>query len=108
MIDYANTVLKKNQLSGLIKLGNLDSKEPEPTTASGEFDATVDTYADLSYINTADISGTVNYLVKADETANNGYTQDILFQHEISIDLAFENAPLTNANETTLQAFALI
>jgi len=44
----------------------------------------------------------------ADETASNGYTQDILFQHEISIDLAFENAPLTNANETTLQAFALI
>ena len=71
LIDYSNTVLKKNQLSGLIRLSNLDSKESEPTTASGEFDATVDTYADLSYINTADISGTVNYLVKADETANN-------------------------------------
>jgi hypothetical protein len=31
----------------------------------------VDTYAELTYINTADLSGTVKYLVKADETANN-------------------------------------
>ena len=71
IIDYANTVLKKNQLVGQIRLDNLDSKEPEPTTASGLWDGQVDTYADLTYINTADISGTLNYLVKADETANN-------------------------------------
>ena len=71
IIDYANTVLKKNQLVGQINLTNLDSTEPEPTAQSGEWDATVDTYAELTYLNTADISGTVNYLVKADETANN-------------------------------------
>jgi len=71
IIDYANSVLKKNQLSGQINLDNLDSKEPEPTAQSLEWDASVDTYAELTYINTADLSGTVNYLVKADETANN-------------------------------------
>tara|TARA_A100001015_G_scaffold231170_1_gene261693 strand:+ start:210 stop:13220 length:13011 start_codon:yes stop_codon:yes gene_type:complete len=71
IIDYANTVLKKNQLVGQINLNNLNSEDPEPTSQSGEWDATVDTYADLTYVNTADISGTVNYLVKADETANN-------------------------------------
>ena len=71
VIDYANTVLKKNQLSGQIKLDNLDSKEPEPTAQSLEWDASVDTYAELTYINTADLSGTVKYLVKADETADN-------------------------------------
>ena len=71
IIDYANSVLKKNQLVGQINLTNLDSKDPEPTAQSLEWDATVDTYADLTYINTADISGTVKYLVKADETANN-------------------------------------
>ena len=71
IIDYANTVLKKNQLVGQIKLDNLDAKEPEPSTQSLLWDASVDTYADLTYINTADISGTANYLVKADETANN-------------------------------------
>jgi hypothetical protein len=71
IIDYANTVLKKNQLAGQINLDNLDSKDPEPTAQSLEWDASVDTYAELTYVNTADISGTANYLVKADETANN-------------------------------------
>ena len=71
IIDYANTVLKKNQLSGTINLSNLDKKEPEPTQQSGEWDATVDTYAELTYLNTAELSGSVRYLVKADETANN-------------------------------------
>jgi hypothetical protein len=72
IIDYANSVLKKNQLVGQINLTNLDSSDPQPTAQSGEWDATVNTYAELTYLNTADISGTVNYLVKADETAN-GY-----------------------------------
>jgi hypothetical protein len=71
IIDYANSVLKKNQLTGQVNLDNLDSEDPEPTAQSGEWDASVDTYAELTYINTADLSGTVNYLVKADETANN-------------------------------------
>ena len=71
IIDYANSVLKKNQLVGQINLDNLNSKDPEPTAQSLEWDASVDTYAELTYINTADISGTTNYLVKADETANN-------------------------------------
>ncbi len=70
IIDYANSVLKKNQLAGQVSLDNLNSVDPEPTVESGEWDTSVDTYADLTYINTADISGSVNYLVKADETAN--------------------------------------
>ena len=72
IIDYANSVLLKYQLTGTINLTNLDSKDPEPTAQSLEWDASVDTYAELTYINTGDISGTINYLVKADETAN-GY-----------------------------------
>ena len=71
IIDYSNTVLKKYQLAGVISLDNLNSADPEPTTASLEWDATVDTYADLTYISTADISGTTKYLVKKDETTNN-------------------------------------
>ena len=71
IIDYSNTVLKKNQLVGQINLINLDSSEPEPTAQSLEWDASVDTYAELTYLNTADLSGTVRYLVKSDETANN-------------------------------------
>ena len=70
IIDYANSVLKKHQLVGTISLTNLDSKDPEPTTESLEWDAKIDTYADLTYIDTRDLSGTVKYLVQADETAN--------------------------------------
>ena len=70
VIDYANTVLKKKQLSGTISLDNLNKADPEPTAASLEWDATVDTYVELTYINTADLSGTVKYLVKADENAD--------------------------------------
>ena len=68
IIDYANTVLKKYQLAGIVNLSNLDSKDPEPTEESLEWDASVDTYADLTYIDTKELSGTVNYLVKSDET----------------------------------------
>ena len=71
IIDYANIVLKKKQLVGQINLTNLDAKESEPTTQSLEYDSTVDTYAELTYVNTADLSGTVKYLVKTDETAGN-------------------------------------
>ena len=70
VIQYANSVLLKTQLAGTINLSNLDAKDPEPTEQSGEWDASVETYADLTYINTSDISGSINYLVKADETAN--------------------------------------
>jgi len=71
IIDYANSVLLKYQLVGQFNLDNLDAKDPEPTAQSLEWDGSVDTYAELTYINTADLSGNVNYLVKADETANN-------------------------------------
>lgn len=47
------------------------------------------------------------YWEGADETANNGYTQDVKEEYELSIDVAFELAPLTVANETVAQAFAL-
>ena len=70
IIDYANSVLKKNQMVGQFALTNLDSKDPEPTVGSMEWDEFVDTYAELTYVNTADISGTVKYLVRSDETAS--------------------------------------
>ena len=71
IIDYANTVLKKHELANIIKYDNLNSFDAEPTAESLEWDASVNTYADLTYIDTRDISGTANYLVKADENINN-------------------------------------
>ena len=71
IIDYANSVLKKQQLVGTFSLTNLNSKDPEPTAGSLEWDATVDTYEELTYLDTRDISGLTNYLVKSDSNANN-------------------------------------
>ena len=47
------------------------------------------------------------YFNKVDGTATGGYTQDVRFEHEISQDFALEHAPLSVANETTIQFFAL-
>jgi len=49
-----------------------------------------------------------SYETRADDSANNGFTQDVVTQFEVSIDLAPELAPLTTADETVLQAVALI
>lgn len=48
------------------------------------------------------------YETRADDTANNGYAQDVVTQYEISIDQSFNKAPLTTANETVFHAFALV
>ena len=74
IIDYANTILKQNQLANNISYTNLNSEDPQPSKQSLLWDAAVDTYADLTYVNTKDISGTTNYLVKADENVNGFWT----------------------------------
>jgi len=73
IIDYANSVIKKYQLANTISYTNLNAQEPEPSSASGLWDGSVDTYAELTYLDTRDLSGSVNYLVKADEENSNGF-----------------------------------
>ena len=68
LIQYSNTILKQHQLVGSVSFKNLNNVDPEPTVSSLEYDGTTATYEDLTYINTADLSGNVNYLVSADET----------------------------------------
>ena len=52
--------------------------------------------------------GIHTYETGADDSANNGYTQDVVTQYEVSQDLAFVKAPLTTAGETTIQAFGIV
>ena len=73
IIDYSNSVLLKYQLANNIRYNNLNAIEPEPKFVSGEWDEAVDTYADLTYIDTRDISGTFNVLVHNDEQFDQGY-----------------------------------
>ena len=49
-----------------------------------------------------------SYETRADDSANNGYTQDVVTQYQISQDLAFAKAPLTVASETTILAFGIV
>lgn len=48
------------------------------------------------------------YKERSNGTAKGGYTQDVTTEFEISIDMAFEKAPLSTATESTLMAFALV
>ena len=48
------------------------------------------------------------YNAGSDGTALGGYTQDVTVETEISVDIAYQNAPLSVATETTIMAFALV
>lgn len=48
------------------------------------------------------------YETRADDSANNGYTQDVVTEFELSIDVALEVAPLSTATESPIFAFALV
>ena len=67
IIQYTNSILTQYQIANSINYKNLNSADPEPTSTSGEWDTAVDTYADLTYVNTDDISGVLNVLVRSDE-----------------------------------------
>lgn len=49
-----------------------------------------------------------SYETRADDSANNGYTQDVVTQYQISQDIAFAKAPLSTANETPILAFGIV
>jgi hypothetical protein len=48
------------------------------------------------------------YETVGDYTSTGGYTQDTMTEVEASIDLAFDHAPLSTADETSIQAFAIV
>jgi len=49
-----------------------------------------------------------DYAERSDQSSVGGYTQDELRQYEVSIDIALETAPLTEAGETCIQFFAFV
>lgn len=48
------------------------------------------------------------YQATASGVSNGGYTQDVKTERQISIDLAFDDAPLDTAGETVLLAFGIV
>jgi len=51
---------------------------------------------------------THEYEARVNGTATGGYTQDVMKQVELSLDVAFEHAPLNTSNESPIQAFAVV
>lgn len=49
-----------------------------------------------------------SYEARANGTSVNGYTQDVLTEVEVSLDVALQHAPLSVPSETPLLAFALV
>lgn len=49
-----------------------------------------------------------SYEVSADGTSKGGFTQDVVDETELSLDMAYEIAPLSTANETPVQAFCFL
>jgi len=52
--------------------------------------------------------GTHEYETRSDGSSINGQTQDVTSQYQLFIFLAFEKAPLSEATETTIYAFAIV
>jgi hypothetical protein len=52
---------------------------------------------------------THQYSARADETATNGYQQDVRTEWEVSVDVALDNAPIVAGTATSsLLAFGLV
>lgn len=65
-------------------------------------------YGTIIHPQTGLMLATHEYAERADETANNGENQDVKFEAQIFDYISFNHAPLTTADETPLQAFALL
>lgn len=68
---------------------------------------------EASYGNILNPVDALNYAVfsyeeRVDGTSLGGYTQDVKVESQFSIDIAYQHAPLSVANETPLQMFALV
>jgi hypothetical protein len=79
---------------------NREGIAPMAIGGEGEYSSLLNPIDGLSY-------ASFKVWERADLVAQNGQTQDVRETLEISIDRAFEHAPLTNPNETPLMAFGI-
>ena len=73
-IKRANTIMKLYPISDSKSFKLLNSEEPEPTTASGEWDKRVLTYAELTYQDLRQVPVGYKYLVASDSTQEGLWT----------------------------------
>jgi len=68
----------------------------------------VNKYGTLIDPNTGLTLASHSYEARANETANNGENQDVKVENQAFTYISFNHAPLTEADETPLQAFAFV
>ncbi|MBU3661003.1 MAG: hypothetical protein FGM14_14095 [Flavobacteriales bacterium] len=92
-------VVPRNTIGGLawIPKQNRDGR----TTSVNTYGAITNPFDGLQY-------GIHNYETRADGTSVNGEKQDVLTEFQLSIDVAYEIAPLSTATESPVFAFALV
>jgi hypothetical protein len=73
-LTRANNILKDFPIVETRRLSLLNSSEPEPTVASGEWNKRVATYEELSYQNLNEVPLGYKYLVVSDSTNNGLWT----------------------------------
>ena len=73
-IKRANAIMKLYPISDSKSLKLLNSQEPEPTSASGEWDKRVLTYAELTYQDLRQVAVGYKYLVASDSTQEGLWT----------------------------------
>jgi len=73
-VTFCNEVFAKYQVANQFDLGTISSAEPIPGEQSGEWDESVNTYAELTYINALVFSTGYKVLVLQNETVENLWT----------------------------------
>ena len=73
-LTYANTILKQYPIVEIRSFNLLNSSEPEPTVASGEWNKRLDNIEQLSYQNIYSVPLGYKYLIVSDSTNNGLWT----------------------------------
>jgi len=92
LLTYVNDLCAKNRIADLKDITRLTEKDPQPNTASGKFDMTVDEFADLDEIKTQDLvsaqlsANIVNGRIKSVNIINKGFGYKIAPEVVISAE----------------------
>lgn len=89
-------------------IGVVDWIDPKNRTGWGDYESYNGGYGTITDPRTGLTMALHGYSQRADTSAAGGDVQDVTTEWEISVDLSFNNAPLTTANETTIFEIGII
>ena len=81
---------------------------PKQNRLGDDSDWPISSYSNILNPIDGEIYALHTYATAADDSANNGYTQDVVTQYEVSQDISFVKAPSSTATETPILAFGIV